>query len=109
MATKSKKAEPDVAIAAADQFIFVEVPAPSNDNVHGHALGLDNSLESGDGLGMISADVMFTVGDYIYEGDDADLSSALTVALDGAEADAGEYAAFSSSVMFVFGDMAAEA
>lgn len=99
MATKSKKAEAATETIAYDQFIFVEVPAPSNDN---------GSFGSGADTSGISPDVMFTVGDYIFDFDDADTSQALLVALDGAESEAADYAVFSSSVMFVFGDAAAE-
>lgn len=102
MAAKSKSSEVAYGETAADQFVFVEVPAPSNDN-SGLAAGSDDDA--------IYPDVMLVVGEYIYDYDfdDADPSSALMFALDGAEADAAEYAAFSSSVMFVFGDAVIEA
>lgn len=99
MAAKGKRTEATSDAIACDQFIFVEVPAPSNDN---------GSAESIIDVGAVSPDVMFTVGDYIFDFDEADTSAALLVALDGADSEAAELAAFSSSVMFVFGDLAAE-
>lgn len=86
--------------AACEQFVFVEVPEPSNDN-HGAVIFND--------IGSVSPDVLFVVGEYIFDFDGTDPSAALIVALDGADSEAAEYEAFSSSVMFVFGDIAAEA
>lgn len=100
MAAKGKSAEFFGGDEAADQFVFVEVPAPSNDNAD--AVG---RLDSG----SVSPNVLFMVGEYIYDFDDSGTADALIVALDGAETEAAEYAAFSSSVMFVFGDGAFDA
>lgn len=104
MAAKINRVEPVGSIEAPDQFIFVEMPVPSNDNVYGFG-SVDGSKTV---LATVSPDIMFTVGEFIFDLDDSDPSEALMVALDGAEAEAGEYAAFSTSVMFVFGDVAAD-
>lgn len=95
MATKGKISEVISEDEAADQFVFVEVPAPSNDNS-----GAAAHSESG----SVSPNVLFMVGEYIFDFEETDTSDALIVALDGADVEAAEYAAFSSSVMFVFGD-----
>lgn len=103
MAAKSKRTETTSLAIASDQFVFVEVPAPSNDNPADAPIGSFGDLAS------VAPDVLFTVGDMIFDFDDTDPSAALLVALDSAESDAAEFAAFSSSVMFVFGEVAAEA
>ncbi len=95
MATKGKSTDLPLGDATSDQFVFVEVPPPSNDN-SGAAASADMS--------SVSPNVLFMVGEYIFDFDSTDTANALIVALDGAETDAAEYAAFSSSVMFVFGD-----
>lgn len=98
MATKSKNIDQPVPEPASDQFVFVEVPEPSNDNSGAAARADYNS---------VSPNVLFVVGEYIFDFEDTSTTDALIVALDGADSDAAEYAAFSSSVMFVFGDVAA--
>lgn len=99
MAPRNKSSEVLSGDGAAEQFVFVDVPAPSNDN-SGALAGKEDSI--------VSPDVMFVIGEYIFDFDDSDASTALMLALDGADADAAEYAAFSSSVMFVFGDAAVD-
>lgn len=100
MVAKAKSSDRSSGELASDQFVFVEVPEPSNDNY---------GLSGSENFCAVSPDVLFVVGEYIFDFDQTDPSDALIVALDGADAEAGEYAAFSSSVMFVFGDVAAEA
>lgn len=100
MAAKEKRADVFGGDEAADQFVFVEVPAPSNDNV---------TAAAHRDAGSVSPNVLFMVGEYFFDTDESDAAEALIIALDGAEAEAAEYAAFSSSVMFVFGDAAADA
>lgn len=100
MAAKQKSPDFFASDEAADQFVFVEVPAPSNDNAGARAQP---------DYGSVSPNVLFMVGEYIYDSDDGETADALIVALDGADAGAAEYAAFSSSVMFVFGDGAFDA
>lgn len=100
MATRSKTTAQPLSEPASDQFVFVEVPEPSNDNVGALARADCNS---------VSPNVLFMVGEYIFDFEDTSTTDALIVALDGADSDAAEYAAFSSSVMFVFGDAAADA
>lgn len=105
MVAKAKSSDRSGGEIASDQFVFVEVPEPSNDN-HGrggYGFGVSESFAS------VSPDVLFVVGEYIFDFDETDPADALIVALDGADSEAAEYEAFSSSVMFVFGDAAAEA
>ena len=99
MVAKAKSSDWSDNEAACEQFVFVEVPEPSNDN---HDVWTLKNVSS------VSPDVLFMVGDYIFDFDEADRAEALVVALDGAADEAAEYQAFSSSVMFVFGDFAAE-
>lgn len=103
MVAKSKLNDTAGFTPSDDQFVFVEVPAPSNDNRAGMLTAgpLLSDLDA-----PLSSDVLFTVGDIILGLDD-DPSAALLVALDGADSQAAEYEAFSASVMFVFGDAVA--
>lgn len=100
MAPKGKTTDKYSSDTASDQFVFVEVSAPSNDNADAIARADYNS---------VSPNVLFVVGEYIFDFEDTGTADALIVALDGAESDAAEFAAFSSSVMFVFGDAAVDA
>lgn len=100
MASKGKMSELIESDNASDQFVFVEVPPPSNDN-SGASLSIDTA--------SVSPNVLFMVGEYIFDFDESGTADALMVALDGAETEAAEFAAFSSSVMFVFGDCAIDA
>ncbi len=107
MVAKAKSSDWSGNEAACEQFVFVEVPEPSNDNHDVMSFNHDDmSLHD---ISSVSPDVLFVVGEYIFDFDETDPAGALIVALDGAADEAAEYEAFSSSVMFVFGDVAAEA
>lgn len=81
---------------ASEQFVFMSLDAPSNDN----GFSFDN-LD----LSSVSGNVVFTVGDLLDSGDASDL---MVVQGDADARDyAAEYETFSSSVMFVFGEASA--
>lgn len=106
MARKSKSTSSAPSEVGGDQFLFVDIPTPSNDNMAGTVLMGGSALLD---VGAVAGDVLFTIGDLIFDVGADNPADALIVALDGAADESAEYAAFSSSVMFVFGDSAAEA